>query len=77
MKRIVIGITFMLSGLFLYWITHQYAAPMMLSISQESSRFGNYGQALYKTGGIIPNIAGVMFIVLGAVILLKEYKQQY
>lgn len=77
MKKVIIGITFILSGLAAYLVMHQNAVNYLPHIGFWDNSLGKFGQALKDTGGLIPAIISICFMVIGIIILAIDYTHEF
>lgn len=72
MKKLIVGITFIFSGLSIYLIMHQNAVAYLPQVAYWDNSLGKLGQALKDTGGLLSTRISIGLIIVGLILLAFE-----
>lgn len=76
LKRIIIGIVFLVIGVIVLLTLHAKAVDFGSNLTQWQTYLGQYGQALVDTHSMLPILVSILFIICGTIMLLIEYSKQ-
>jgi hypothetical protein len=76
MKKMIIGLSSVISGVILFGLTYITAAVYTLSLDGWDTRYGKFGTALRDVFGFPILVISVAAIVLGIVYLFQGYKEK-
>lgn len=70
MKKILGGVSFLFFGLVLYCVAHVQAVNYLPLVTEWPADKGKYWSALNQTHGLQPTYSGVVFCVIGSILIL-------
>ena len=73
MKKTIIGIVFLITGVYLVDRSHNFAYQLMPSLASWSPKVGRYWTAVFRTRVWIFYLVGILFVVFGTFVLLREF----
>ena len=74
MKRTIIGIVFLFTGVYLFVVIHKVLVDFIPEITSWNTELGQYGQAMINTNSEIPLMISILLFIKGVLILIKEYR---
>ena len=73
MKKTIIGIVFLILGVYLVDRSHNYAYQLMPSLASWSARVGRYWTAVLRSRVWVFYLLGILFAVFGIFVLIREF----
>ncbi len=73
MKKTIIGIVFLITGIYLVDTSHNFAYQLMPSLASWSPKVGRYWTAVFRSRVWIFYLVGILFLVFGILVLLREF----